>query len=143
MTPMRRSAQPNWGEQPPDLTRSAAARAAFRTAGVTQAREQVILLGPRSVVVTADEAYRSLRTLRDRNGQGEGLADYEPVLAEYDRCLRALRDAVRRDLGVTGSNPQIPAVAVLGKKQQPAGSFCPSHRDRPLVPAHLDRPRSG
>lgn len=57
--------------------------------------------------MTADEACRSLRAPRDRNGQGEGLADYEPVLAEYDRCPQALQDAVRRDLGVTGSNPRI------------------------------------
>ena len=32
-----------------------------------------------------DEAFRSLRTLRDYIGQGEGLAGYEPVLDDYAR----------------------------------------------------------
>jgi hypothetical protein len=96
------------GEYSPDLTRSAAARAAFRDAGLTQAREQIILLAPEAVIIAADEAFRSLRALRDRIGQGEGLADYEPVLSDYAGRLQALRDAVRRDLGVQGSSPQIP-----------------------------------
>jgi hypothetical protein len=60
------------------------------------------------VIVAADEALRSLRTLRDHIGQGEGLAGYEPVLDDYARRLQALRDAIRRDLGVTGSSPQVP-----------------------------------
>jgi hypothetical protein len=79
-----------------------------RAAGVTQARERIILLAPQTVVVAADEAFRSLRRLRDRSGQGEGLADYEPVLGQYDRCLQSLRDALRCDLGVKGSSPEIP-----------------------------------
>jgi hypothetical protein len=74
---------------------------------VTQARERIILLASETVIVAADDAFRSLRALRDRVGQGEGLADYEPVLGEYAGRLHALR-AVRRDLGVKGSSPQIP-----------------------------------
>jgi hypothetical protein len=96
------------GEYSPDLTRTAAARAAFRAAAVTQARERIILLAPQTVIAAADDAFRSLRALRDRIGQGEGLADYEPVLGEYAARLHALRDALRRDLGVKGSSPQIP-----------------------------------
>ena len=96
------------GDYSADLTRMAAARAAFRAAGVTQARERIILLAPEIVVVAADDAFRSLRALRDRIGQGEALADYEPGLADYTGRLHALRDAVRHDLGVKGSSPQIP-----------------------------------
>ena len=96
------------GQYSPDLTRVAAARAVFRAAGVTQAREQIILLAPETVIIAANEAFRSLRTLRDHIGQGEGLAEYEPVLDEYARHLQALRDAVRHDLGVKGSAPPIP-----------------------------------
>ena len=96
------------GQFSPDLTRLAAAREAFRAARVTQAREQIILLAPETVIAAADEAYHSLRVLRDRIGQGEGLADYQPVLDDYARRLHVLRDAVRHDLVVKGSTPQIP-----------------------------------
>ncbi len=71
-------------------------------------RELIILLGPQTVVLAAHQAFRSLRTLRDRIGQGEDLADYQPVLGEYGRCLQVLRDATRRDLGAPGDSPQIP-----------------------------------
>ncbi|GAB3989879.1 hypothetical protein GCM10029978_116160 [Actinoallomurus acanthiterrae] len=95
------------GEHAPDLTRKAAARAAFRSARITQAREHVILLAPEPVITAADSAYRSLRTLRDRIGQGEQLAQYEPVLMAYGDSLDQLRQAVRRDLGINGRSPRI------------------------------------
>ncbi len=60
------------------------------------------------MIVAADEAFRSLRTLRDHIGQGEGFAEYEPVLDDYARRLQAVRDAIRHDLGVKGGSPQIP-----------------------------------
>jgi hypothetical protein len=96
------------GEHPPDLPRKQAARAAFRAAGVTKAREHIILLAPPAVITAADQAFRSLRTIRDRIGQGEQLAQYEPVLLTYSEHLHALRDAIRHDLGVNGDTPQIP-----------------------------------
>jgi hypothetical protein len=96
------------GEQSQDLTLRAAARAAFRGAGVTTTREQVILLAPEPVILAADQTFRCLRTMRDRIGQGERLAEYEPALDDYASCLHALRDAIRHDLGVIGSSPRIP-----------------------------------
>jgi len=96
------------GEHAQELSRMAAARAAFRGAKVTMTREQVILLAPEHVVIAADEAFLRLRDIRDRIGQGEDLAEYQPVLDEYARRLHGLRDAIRRDLGVPGSSPQIP-----------------------------------
>lgn len=47
------------GEHAQDLTRMAAARAAFRAARVTMTREQVILLAPEPVIIAADAAFRS------------------------------------------------------------------------------------
>ena len=96
------------GEHAQELPRLAAARAACRTASVTMTREQLILLAPEPVILAADDAFRSLRALRDRIGQGESLTDYEPVLEDYASHLHALRDATRRDLGVQGNIPDIP-----------------------------------
>jgi hypothetical protein len=96
------------GEHSPDLPRKQAARAAFRDAGVTKAREHLILVAPPAVIQAADEAFRSLRTMRDRVGEGERLAQYEPVLLTYGEHLHALRGAIRHDLGVDGDTPQIP-----------------------------------
>ncbi|MFD0685692.1 hypothetical protein [Actinomadura fibrosa] len=92
----------------PDSTPQQAARAAFRAAGVTKAREHIILVAPPAVITAADQAFRSLRTMRDRIGQGEQLAEYEPVLLAYGEHLHELRDAIRHDLGASGGAPQIP-----------------------------------
>jgi hypothetical protein len=96
------------GEHSPDLSRKSAARAAFRAAGVTKAREHIILVAPEPVITAAGEAFRSLRTMRDHIGQEEALAQYEPALMTYGEHLHALRDAIRHDLGVSGHTPQIP-----------------------------------
>jgi hypothetical protein len=42
------------------------------------------------------------------SARAKGLAEYEPVLDDYARRLQVLRDAIRRDLGVKGSSPQVP-----------------------------------
>ncbi|MFD0689240.1 hypothetical protein [Actinomadura fibrosa] len=96
------------GEHPPELTRKAAARAAFRAAGVSKAREHIILIAPEPVVSSADDAFRDLRTMRDRIGAGDTQAQYEPVLTAYGEHLHALRQAIRHDLGVSGPTPHIP-----------------------------------
>lgn len=90
------------GEHPAELSRESAARAAFRAAGVTPAREHVVLIAPQRVVVAADAAYLALRALRARIAQGENVKSpgYEPVLLSYGEKLQALRNAVREDLGV-------------------------------------------
>ena len=56
------------GQFSPDLTRVAAARESFRAARVTQAREQIILPAPETVITATYEPYNSLRVLRDRIG---------------------------------------------------------------------------
>ncbi|WP_327356876.1 hypothetical protein [Streptomyces sp. NBC_01304] len=78
-----------------------AARTALREAAVVQAREHLALTAPEPVVRTADAAFRALRCLRDRVGEGKTLGDpaYAADLATYDGALHALRNAVRVDLG--------------------------------------------
>jgi hypothetical protein len=93
------------GQYSPDLTRPGGIPGRQRHSG-TRTDHPPGTGGP--VIAAADEAFRSLRTLRDRIGQGEVLAEYEPVLANYARCLQVLRDAVRHDIGVKGSSPPIP-----------------------------------
>jgi hypothetical protein len=97
------------GEHPAELSRESAARAAFRAAGVTPAREHVALIAPEPVVMAADAAFLALRDLRTRIAQGEDLKSpgYEPVLLTYGEKLQALRNAVREDLGVAALAVQI------------------------------------
>lgn len=86
-----------------------AARAAFRAAGVTQAREHVVLVAPESVVRAADAAFLALRELRTRIARGEDVKSpgYEPVLLSYGERLQALRNAVREDLSVEALTVQV------------------------------------
>jgi hypothetical protein len=97
------------GEHSAEVSRDAAARAAFRTAGVTPAREHVVLIAPEPVIMAADAAFLALRDLRSRIAKGENLKSpgYEPVLSTYSEKLQALRNAVREDLGAAALAVQI------------------------------------
>jgi hypothetical protein len=90
------------GERPDGTTMELAARAAFRAGGVYETREQVILVASEPVVRTAEVVFRRLRELRDLIGQGGRLGSegYEPALVAYGDALQALRDAIRKDLGI-------------------------------------------
>lgn len=90
------------GEHATGTTLELAARAAFRSGGVYETREQVILVASEPVVRAADAVFQRLRELRDLIGQGGtlGSAGYEPALMAYGDGLQALRDAIRKDLGV-------------------------------------------
>jgi hypothetical protein len=98
------------GEHAADIDREMAARAAFRSPGVTQTREHVILVAPEPVVRAADEAFQRLRDLRELIGQGHRLGSpgYEPALTAYGDGLQALRDAIREDLGMKRLEIRIP-----------------------------------
>jgi hypothetical protein len=97
------------GEHSAELSRELAARAAWRTAGVTQAREHVVLVAPEAVVTAADAAFLALRALRTRiaHGQDARSPGYEPVLVTYGERLQALRNAIRQDLGVAALSVQV------------------------------------
>lgn len=96
------------GDRPSDQPLELHARALFREAGVVQARELLTLSAPEPVATAAVDAYESLRALRDAIGQGQGLTDYQPLLQVYSDHLQNLRDAMRKDLQVTGPTAKIP-----------------------------------
>lgn len=76
--------------------------------GVVQARELLTLSAPEPVVRAAVDAYKSLRALRDAVGGGQGPTEYELLLQAYGDHLQDLRDAIRKDLQVTGLSVKIP-----------------------------------
>jgi len=89
------------GEHAPDVSRTLAAMAAFRSANLNAAREQLVLLAPAPVVHAADDTFRALRELRNLLTQGSDLStpDYKQVLTRYQLSLKTLRNVMRGDLG--------------------------------------------
>ncbi|WP_326708041.1 hypothetical protein OG758_00365 [Streptomyces sp. NBC_01474] len=98
------------GDHPTEVSRDLAARAAFRDAGLVQAREHIVLTASEPVVMAADAAFRALRALRDRIAQGQGLRSpgYVADLTSYDDRLQSLRNAIRKDLHADALSFQIP-----------------------------------
>lgn len=96
------------GDRPGDQPLGLYARAVFREAGVVQARERLVLIAPEPVVRAGGDAFESLRVLRDAVGQGQALTEYDPQLRIYGDHLQSLRDAMRKDLHVTGPSVKIP-----------------------------------
>jgi hypothetical protein len=82
-------------------SRLSAAREAFGGAGLRSTREQLVLLAPESVVRVADEAFRTLRELRELVGKGHDVEspDYQQTLTRYQAALKASRNRMRADLG--------------------------------------------
>ncbi|TDC83613.1 hypothetical protein [Actinomadura sp. 7K507] len=98
------------GDFPPETTRDLAARAAFREAGVNQAQEHLVLVASEQVIRAAGETTTALRGLRDRirGGEDHTAADYQSEFHFFSDRLHELRNAMRRDLGVTALETQIP-----------------------------------
>ncbi|MFF7678279.1 hypothetical protein [Actinacidiphila glaucinigra] len=97
------------GDHSEDVPRNLAARAAMRDAGLVEAREHLVLTAPERVVRAAEAAFQSLRVLRDRiaQGQGMGCPEYEADLTSYSAHLQVLRNAVRDDLQVESLRSEI------------------------------------
>ncbi|REF99750.1 hypothetical protein DFJ67_5794 [Asanoa ferruginea] len=89
------------GEHAADVSRQSAARTAFRSAKLNIHREQLVLLAPERAVLAGDEAFRTLRELRDVVAEGGDLqsVEYQQVLDRYQAALGTLRDVMRADLG--------------------------------------------
>ncbi|WKX73588.1 hypothetical protein [Streptomyces sp. XD-27] len=97
------------GDHSEDVPRNLAARAAMRDAGLVETREHLVLTAPEAVVQAADAAFQSLRVLRDRIAQGQGMGspEYEADLSSYNLHLQVLRNAVRDDLQVGSLRSEI------------------------------------
>ncbi|QEV59676.1 hypothetical protein [Streptomyces spectabilis] len=97
------------GDHSEDVPRHLAARAAMRDAELVETREHLVLTAPETVVQAADAAFQSLRVLRVRIAQGQGMGspEYEADLATYNLHLQVLRNAIREELQVGSLRSEI------------------------------------
>jgi hypothetical protein len=99
------------GDFSTETTRDHAARAAFRSAGVNQAQEHLVLIASEPVIQAAVETSTALRRLRDRirtTQDHHAPADYGAEFEVFSDRLHNLRNAIRHDLGVTALRAQVP-----------------------------------
>ncbi|WP_344437869.1 hypothetical protein [Kitasatospora nipponensis] len=77
-------------------------REAVRDGGAFEQRHQLRLAAPHHVLDLAERTHLALRTLRDCVAGGHTAADqrYQDDLTAYAAASRAMRDAMRHDLGV-------------------------------------------
>ncbi|KUJ67430.1 hypothetical protein ACZ90_28335 [Streptomyces albus subsp. albus] len=90
------------GDHLSDSARDAAVREAVRGAGVYTASERLWLVGPPEVVTAGNEAFHSLRELRDAYARGAavGSAEVAPLIARRRTAMARMRRLMREDLGV-------------------------------------------
>lgn len=82
--------------------RDAAVREAFRGTGLYTASERLWLVGPPQVVTAANEAFHSMRRIRDAYARGVavGSAEDGPLIAQRRTAMARMRDLMREDLGI-------------------------------------------
>lgn len=90
------------GDHMSDSARDAAVREAFRGTGLYTAGERLWLMGPHQVVTAGNEAFHSLRRLRDAYARGVavGSAEDAPLIAQRRTAMARMRGLMREDLGV-------------------------------------------
>ena len=90
------------GDHRSEAARDAAVREAFRGTGIYTASEQLWLVGPPQVVAGGNEAFHSLRRLRDAYARGVSVgSDEAAALVTQRRAAMAhMRGLMREDLGV-------------------------------------------
>jgi hypothetical protein len=78
----------------------AAVREAFRGSGCNEARETALICVPPPLAATIEDAYLSLRELRDVLAAGNPLAsaEYKESRRAHTRTVTAAREAMRHDL---------------------------------------------
>ncbi|MXM67585.1 hypothetical protein GR925_30160 [Streptomyces sp. HUCO-GS316] len=78
----------------------AAVREAFRTSGCNEARETALICVPPGMADRLEEAYLSLRSLRDVLAAGYALssAEYKEARRAHTRSVDTAREAMRHDL---------------------------------------------
>jgi hypothetical protein len=89
------------GDHMSGSARDAAVREAFRGTGLYTASERLWLVGPERVVAAGNEAFHSLRRLRDAYARGVavGSADDAPLIDRRRTAMARMRDLMREDLG--------------------------------------------
>ncbi len=77
-------------------------REAFRSTGLYTVSERLWLVGAPHVVAVGNEAFHSLRRLRDAyaGGVAVGSADDAPLIAQRRTAMAKMRRLMREDLGV-------------------------------------------
>ncbi|MFD0273684.1 hypothetical protein ACFVHB_07165 [Kitasatospora sp. NPDC127111] len=90
------------GDHRTDAARDAAVREAFRSTGLYTASERLWLVGPTQVVSAGNEAFLSLRRLRDAYARGVavGSAEDAPLIARRRTAMARMRGLMREDLGI-------------------------------------------
>ncbi|MEV4611316.1 hypothetical protein AB0K43_01755 [Kitasatospora sp. NPDC049258] len=90
------------GDYLSDAARDTAVREAFRATGLYTASERLWLVGPPAVVAAANDAFHSLRHLRDAYATGApvGSPTDAPLLAARRTAMAHMRDLMRTDLGI-------------------------------------------
>ncbi|MFJ8359300.1 hypothetical protein [Streptomyces sp. NPDC093984] len=90
------------GDHMSESARDAAVREAFRGTGLYTASERLWLVGAPHVVAAGNEAFHSLRRLRDAYARGlaVGSDDGAPLIAQRRTAMARMRRLMREDLGV-------------------------------------------
>jgi len=90
------------GDHLSDSARDTAVREAFRGTGLYTAGERLWLSGPPQVVAAGNEAFHSLRQLRDAYARGAavGSAVDTPLIAQRRTAMARMRGLMREDLGI-------------------------------------------
>ncbi|WP_206305279.1 hypothetical protein [Actinacidiphila soli] len=90
------------GDHMSESARDAAVREAFRGTGMYTASERLWLVGPPQVVAAGNEAFHSLRRIRDAYARGVavGSAEDAPLIAERRTAMSRMRGLMREDLGI-------------------------------------------
>ena len=92
----------SWGEYASELPRSGAAREILRINEVYESRQRVLITGSRSVVDACDQAFRSLKEVRDVLGLGHDTDSQAFRMADdnYRAAVLKLDTVIRVDLAI-------------------------------------------
>ncbi|WP_256925351.1 hypothetical protein [Streptomyces sp. Amel2xC10] len=90
------------GDHMSESARDAAVREAFRGTGLHTASEQLWLVGPPLVVAAGNEAFHSLRQMRDAYARGVavGSAEDTAFIQQRRTAMAQMRRRMREDLGI-------------------------------------------
>ncbi|WAZ19139.1 hypothetical protein STRCI_000170 [Streptomyces cinnabarinus] len=90
------------GDHMTESARDAAVREAFRGTGLHTASEQLWLIGPSLVVTAGNEAFHSLRRMRDAYARGVavGSAEDTALIQQRRTAMAEMRRRMRADLGI-------------------------------------------